>query len=420
MWEDKYRKIVRSKPSVAPAPQSTERTRNFWRLLGPGLFRKRRIHFLGFAAFFVIGIVVGVIFGPSSGPMAPSEEPKTAERPHPVGDGRRDESPPPSSRRDGSEVRLKAYAFSTPAPGGSKDSGAMLPKADAPPAAGDLSVSTRGILERKPAATRTRSETLLGDVPGAGGARDPGIGERKQPQWLAYAVPEPADTVEPRIALVIDDLGIDQARTRRAIALPGPLTMAFLPYGYHLDKLTAAAKAAGHELIVHLPMQPQLDETNPGPNALLRNLTPEELRERITWNLTRFNGFVGLNNHMGSGFTVWGPGVTVLLEEVKARGLLFLDSLTSKDSVAGRIAGELDIPYAVRDVFLDNEQEALEIRRQLEKLEEIARKRGYAVGIGHPHDVTIDTLRAWIDGAKARGLSIVPLSAIVKKRRVAG
>ena len=113
--------------------------------------------------------------------------------------------------------------------------------------------------------------------------------------------------------IVIDDLGIDQRRTKKVIALPGPLTLAFLPYGYNLKTLTASAVANSHELLVHLPMQPQAVDADPGPNALLRSLSETEIRNRIEWSLSRFDGFVGINNHMGSDFTTWERGMSVVM-----------------------------------------------------------------------------------------------------------
>src|SRR3546814_18089357 len=94
-------------------------------------------------------------------------------------------------------------------------------------------------------------------------------------------------------------MGIDQKRSRQAIALPAPLTLAFIPYGYHLPELTEAAHAAGHELLVHLPMEPMDADADPGPNALLTSLSHDEIMRRLRWGLSRFAGYVGLNNHMG-------------------------------------------------------------------------------------------------------------------------
>jgi hypothetical protein len=106
------------------------------------------------------------------------------------------------------------------------------------------------------------------------------------------------------------------------------------------------------------------------------------------------------------------------MDELKARGLLFLDSLTAGNSVAGEMAALRGVPYAVRDVFLDNQpDDAAAIHRQLAILEQTARERGYAIGIGHPHDGTLDALAQWIPEMRQRGFALVPVSAIVRHRQ---
>jgi hypothetical protein len=227
--------------------------------------------------------------------------------------------------------------------------------------------------------------------------------------------PGPVDA--PMIALVIDDLGLNGPNTRRTIALPGPLTLAFLTYAPNLKRVTEAARERGHELLVHLPMEPEDADQDPGPKALMADMNGAEIMERLTWGLSRFDGFVGLNNHMGSKFTASEPGMTVVMAEVRRRGLLFLDSMTARGTFGGRTARGLGVPYAERDVFLDNDYESpMPIRRQLALLEEVASRQGYAVGIGHPHRSTLDVLEAWIPQAQARGFRLIPISAVVRHR----
>ncbi len=241
------------------------------------------------------------------------------------------------------------------------------------------------------------------------------LGARRD-AWLANAVPSPAAAGRPMIAVVMDDLGIDQRRTRRSIALPAPLTLAFLPYGYNLKKLSAAGRSAGHELIVHVNMEPIDRDVDAGPNALLTELDDDEIRARLEWALTRFDGFIGVSNHMGSRFTEWSDGVEVVLRELRGRGLLFLDSMTSQKSVGAALARAHGMAYARRDVFLDNDRSASKIAFRLAETERIARRRGYAIAIGHPHDSTLDALADWIPAVKKRGFLLVPLSAIVRQR----
>ncbi|GAB4225477.1 MAG: hypothetical protein Tsb0032_31470 [Kiloniellaceae bacterium] len=238
------------------------------------------------------------------------------------------------------------------------------------------------------------------------------------PLWQQHAVAVAPAAGRPMIAIVLDDVGVNRRGAAKAIALPGPLTLAFMTYARDLPVMTAEARAAGHELMLHVPMAPQNGALDPGPNVLREDIPRAELLQRLAWGLDRFEGYVGINNHMGSRFTASPEGMALVMGELKARGLLFLDSLTAANSVAGRLAGEAAVPYAVRDVFLDNEPDDLAaIHRQLALLEETARERGYAIGIGHPHDGTVTALQQWIPEMQARGFALVPISAIVRHRQ---
>ncbi len=238
--------------------------------------------------------------------------------------------------------------------------------------------------------------------------------------WLRHAVRTPREPGKAMIAIVIDDLGIDQKRTRRAIDMPGPMTMSFIPYGYNLSRLTKIARAGGHEILLHLPMEPLRESVDPGPHAMLTTLSAEELRKRLVWNLARMEGYVGVNNHMGSRFTAWRPGMRIVMREIRERGLLFLDSWTNKRSYGVKLARENGIPSAVRDVFIDHDIDAASIGKRLRQLESIARRRGFAIGIGHPYDLTTKLLPAWMAEAKERGIQFVPISTIVERRMTAG
>ena len=233
--------------------------------------------------------------------------------------------------------------------------------------------------------------------------------------WIRNAVSAPPPNGDPMIALVIDDVGINQRRSRRAIALPGPLTLSFIPYGYNLRQLTGKARENGHELLVHLPMEPLNPKVDPGPNALLTNLKPAELQRRLDWAFGQFEGYVGINNHMGSKFTVWPEGMRLLMQEVHARGLLFLDSWTNNGSLGFDLSRQHGVPGAVRDVFIDHDIEKKAIARRLQRLERLARRRGFAVGIAHPYDMTLDILNGWIVEARKRRIRFVPISAIVRR-----
>ncbi len=242
-----------------------------------------------------------------------------------------------------------------------------------------------------------------------------------RPAWQRFAVPVTAPGTapgaRPMIAVVLDDLGLNRAGTRRAIDLPAPLTLAFMTYAEGLPRQAARARRAGHELMLHVPMAPRDPGYDPGPNVLRAELAPAELVRRLEWGLGRFEGYVGINNHMGSRFTGSAQGMTAVMAALRARGLLFLDSVTAGTSRGAAMAQRAGVPYATRDVFLDNEwSDRAAIARQFARLEAVARRNGSAVGIGHPHRATLDVLARWLPEASARGFAIVPISAIVRHR----
>lgn len=238
-----------------------------------------------------------------------------------------------------------------------------------------------------------------------------------QPRWMQYALKMDVPTNKPMIAVVIDDLGLDRKRTARTLALPAPLTMAFIPYAKSLDKQTATARNNGHELLVHLPMEPLNEKLDAGPNHLNTHLAHEDLQDRIHWNLERFGGYVGVNNHMGSRATTDKTVMSALMAELRNREMLFLDSRTNAKSVGGEMAAQEGVPFAERNVFLDNVNDKTAVLKQLSLLERVSRKTGFAVGIGHPRDGTIDALKEWLPLAQSKGFSLVPISQIVLKKQ---
>ena len=234
------------------------------------------------------------------------------------------------------------------------------------------------------------------------------------PTWLRFVVPAPRTAGQQMIAIIIDDLGLDKKRTERVETLRAPLTLALMTYAEDLARQTAAARGRGHELMLHVPMQPLDGAYDPGPDVLEVGLSPDELRRRIDWGLSRFEGFIGVNNHMGSRFTADRAGMRVVMEELKKRGLAFVDSVTTDRSVGEDMARRYGVPFATRQVFLDNEQDVRSIRAQLAKVEALARAHGSAIAIGHPHDATVEALASWLPGLDARGLVLVPVSAIIR------
>lgn len=223
----------------------------------------------------------------------------------------------------------------------------------------------------------------------------------------------------PAIAVVIDDLGHDARAARFAIRLPGRLTLAFLPYGQSLPELTAAAAFHGHDVFLHLPMEPDGPD-DPGPDAILTGLDEAELAHRLASAFDRVPGAVGVNNHMGSRATR-DPAVMIpVLAEVRRRGLAFVDSRTSPDSVAAATAAELGLPHAARDVFLDNDPAPAAVRARLDEAERMARRDGTALAIGHPYPSTLAVLAEWLPEARARGVELVTARELIAREGCGG
>ncbi|MBM3601495.1 MAG: divergent polysaccharide deacetylase family protein [Alphaproteobacteria bacterium] len=239
-------------------------------------------------------------------------------------------------------------------------------------------------------------------------------GYRSQPPWLAFAVPAPENLGRPVVSIVLDDLGLDRVRTMRAVALPGPLTLSFMSYAPDVRQQAEHGRRHGHELMLHLPMEPEGPFNYPGPNALMTALSEEENLRRLYWALDRFDGFVGVNNHMGSRFTGSRPAMTLVLAELSRRGLLFLDSRTGARSVGTDVARDWGVPFAGRDVFLDDVDRPDMIRQRLAEVEAIAHRHGHAIAIGHPREHTLAALEPWLARLGDKGLVLVPVSAIVR------
>jgi uncharacterized protein len=233
--------------------------------------------------------------------------------------------------------------------------------------------------------------------------------------WRKNAVPFADLNSRPLVAIVIDDVGIDRPRSKRAAELPGPLTMSFLPYAKDLREQARTARARGHELMLHLPMEPN-GRNDPGPNALLVSLPDSELRQRTVAALDSFDGYAGVNNHMGSRFTAFRPGMETVLRQFKTRGLMFLDSRTTAQSVGDQVAQEIGLPGIVRHVFLDDDESLEAVRRKLAETEAVARRQGFVVAIGHPHETTLQALGEWLPGLPAKGLTLAPATAVLRKR----
>lgn len=222
----------------------------------------------------------------------------------------------------------------------------------------------------------------------------------------------------PRIAIIVSGLGVSARDTASAIAnLPGPVTLAFDPYANDAA-LVAQARSRGHEVLLQVPMEPfDYPDNDPGPETLLTSLAPQQNIERLHWAMSRFDGYVGLINLMGARFTSSEQAFTPILRETGKRGLIFVDDGSNPRSVAGRIAGANNLPFARAQVTIDAVPTPDEIDRALGRLETEARRRHIAVGVASALPVSIAHIAVWAKSAASRGILLVPITAAAVREK---
>jgi len=239
------------------------------------------------------------------------------------------------------------------------------------------------------------------------------------PGWLisqaALSGEAPAPKSQTSIAIIIDDMGNLEQRDRRAIQLPGAITYAFLPHTPHARELAELAHQRNKEIMVHLPME-SMAHNKLGPGALILDMTAREFTQQLTLDINAIPHAVGLNNHMGSLLTQHPGHMQWLMDAMsKRRDLYFVDSYTTKTSIAQQLANENTIPNIRRDVFLDHERNPEAIRFQLQRLIKKAKKNGSALAIGHPFPETIAVLKAELPKLREQGITLLPVSQLLHR-----
>jgi hypothetical protein len=217
----------------------------------------------------------------------------------------------------------------------------------------------------------------------------------------------------PRVAIIIDDLGNALAAGRAALALPGPVTYAFLPHRPHTRRLATQAHISGKEVMLHLPMQSQ-SPASLGPGALTRDMDRAHGVQTLSDALASVPHAAGVNNHMGSLLTQDPGAMQWVMDTLRERGLYFVDSRTTAQTVAELMAAENTVAVARRNVFLDADPRPGAVRAEFDRLVYLARRDGSAVGIGHPHADTLAVLAEEIPRLPRLGVYLVPASRLTK------
>ena len=238
--------------------------------------------------------------------------------------------------------------------------------------------------------------------------------------WQVYARPFVPTDARPRVAVVISGLGLDAETTRAAVErLPPAVSLGFSPYARDLPNWIAAARKAGHEVLLGLPMEPtDYPRQDPGPATLLSALEPAQNRARLRWTMSRGTDYVGLVAIMGGRFAANRPNLEPVLDELKKRGLMFLDNHAADASVAGELGRDLGMAWAVADRRLDGEATAAAIDQSLTDLETVAVKEGSALGLGTVNPLTVEHVVAWVPTLEKKGLAFAPATGIAGRQHL--
>jgi hypothetical protein len=215
----------------------------------------------------------------------------------------------------------------------------------------------------------------------------------------------------PYLVFVIDDVGNTRKDQQLLTELSNNVTYAILPLLPYSEYFANLSKKTGAEVILHLPLESQKgDEKDPG--KISPGMSRENILKRIKENLRSVPFCVGANNHKGSLGTSDIRLMRIILSDMKQRGMFFLDSYTTSDSIVSSVSRQLGMPVLRRDVFLDNNESVDKINIQISKLAATARAKGYAIGIGHYKHNTLKVLNKRIPELKKHGFSVISLTRL--------
>lgn len=215
----------------------------------------------------------------------------------------------------------------------------------------------------------------------------------------------------PRISIIIDDIGLNQATNRRAIELPGNLTYAILPRRPYSRTMAEYAHLAHKEIMLHLPMQAMVQSAGQG--TLRVTMSKRIFQQTLLDDLHAVPYIRGFNNHMGSLLTQNKEEMQWLMQMLQTTPLYFIDSRTIASSVAEEIAKIYHIPTLKRDIFLDHTRTLKTIDHQFNALIHLAKKRGYALAIAHPYPETLQYLEATLPTLHTQGITLVSVSHLL-------
>jgi hypothetical protein len=230
---------------------------------------------------------------------------------------------------------------------------------------------------------------------------------------IASEVEEKDCFSQPAIALIIDDIGFSSFHARQFLELDVSITFSILPRLRNSYDLALEINDEGHEIMLHQPMEPSNPSIDPGPGALYVGYGAEKIADIMERNIGGLPYAIGVNNHMGSKFTQCQKEVKDFISFIKKTGHFFIDSVTTRRSIAHKTAKNLDVNTACRNIFLDNNREEKAILHQLSRIKTIARTHGCAIGIGHPFPETARAIRRFLESPDFLDFSFVHISKLI-------
>ncbi|MBT5072947.1 MAG: divergent polysaccharide deacetylase family protein [Kordiimonadaceae bacterium] len=238
--------------------------------------------------------------------------------------------------------------------------------------------------------------------------------------WKEYARPFQETDTAPRISILITDVGLNTKSSTAAIdTLPGQIDLGFSAYGRNLQNWMDKSRAKGHEAFLMIPTEPiNYPDNDPGPHTLIAEATERDNLLRLNWLLSQVTGYVGVVNHMGSKFTASEEALTPVLTDLQSRGLMLIDSRSTRFSMAARTARRLNMPRAINDRYIDNVITSEEIQRQLAELENTATTFGAALGLARATPLTINEIARWSMSLSEKGIELVPITAIANRQPI--
>ena len=359
----------------------------------------------GAAGLLCLALFLGYVRDPFAGQPTIVAEITTQSATVPAADTPRIPAAPAEAQRQGAEDRSRSTAAELEADSGVKvvrSGGRQAPSAvilrvpDETPAIRLAAAPDRRLVEK-----------------GKHGAL-PRVGDDGARPADVYARAQPVKAGRPRIAIMVTGLGIGQTATENAVGkLPGAVTLAFAPYGGELERNVARARSEGHEVILQVPMEPfDYPDNDPGPHTLTTTLSPDQNLDRMHWLMSRFPGYIGFANHMGAKFTADSRALSPVLREAAKRGLIYVEDGMSSRSLALELAPAAGVTALRGDLQIDLSGRPADIDAALAKLEALARTRGHAVGVGAALPSVVERISRWAAGLEARGIDLVPVSAI--------